>query len=442
MEVSSIPSHQKNLSVVNPLVLGAIIAAASAGIQADQSNSPPKVTLSNDGRTLEMSHKKEVIKTSTLEADTSRIWKTPHDNSRYFKIKNVDEDFISDNILPVSTIPSDEMLNRTDANAFLSPPAIADKMMQEASLMAYDSFTGMTRSLLNGRVPSNAFVADGSDDDDSYGDRIASRVRSVTHGSWFTVVQASGHFFDQDPMNDLSGFKSSGYGLNAALLCPLSEQWLVGMYGSWQKLNGDLRHTSGSVETGSWKLGPTLSWSAGAIHAEGLLTYSWNKIDNKVKGYSGEYKIHQWDSYLRGGYDLDLEGFAHGLSLTPDLQVLYSSQDREGFSWVNNKMNGATSKGWTTRLGGTLGYDRLQFEQPLELKLAAGWQYNQFKTENLTAPTGEYRNDSHYDRHGIYYSAGVDTQINEAMNLNLNYSGLWSSNALGHYLQAGVEYRF
>ena len=221
MEVSSIPLHRRTFSVVNPLVLGVIIAAAGTSLQADQSSSSPKVTLSNDGKTLEISHKKEVIKISNLEADTSRIWKTPHGNSRYFKIKNVDEDFINDNILPVSIIPGDEMLSRADANAFLSPPAIADKMMQEASLMAYDSFTGMTRSLLNGRVPSNAFVADGSDEDDSYGDQIVSRVRSVTHGSWFTVIQASGHFFDQDPMNDLSGFKSIGYGLNAALFMPL-----------------------------------------------------------------------------------------------------------------------------------------------------------------------------------------------------------------------------
>lgn len=437
MEVSFVPlcqnKHQRKyrtkFPVVCPLVAAFIAAAGSVCIQADQSTSPPIVTLGNDGK--------------TLEADYSRIWKTPHGNSRYFKIKNMDGDFIDNNILPVSVIPSSEMLSGNDVSAFISPPAIADKMMQEARLMTYDSFTGMTRSLLKGRVPKNAFVANGYDEKDSYSEQIASRVRSVTYGSWFSVFQVSGHFIDQDPMNDLSGFKSSGYGLNGALLCPLSEQWLVGMYGGWQKLSGDLRHTGGSVETGSWKLGPTIAWNAGAIHAEGLLTYSWNKVDNKVKGYSGEYKNNQWDSYLRGGYDLDLKGYTRGLSLTPDMQVLYSSQDRDSFNWAfNSKMNGASSKGWTTRLGGTLSYDRLQFELPLELKVAAGWQYNQFKTEGLSTTAGDYQNNSQYDRHGMYYSAGVDTQINKTVNLNLNYSGLWSSNALGHYLQAGVEYRF
>ena len=442
MEVSYPCFQRKTFPATCPFLL-LLIAAGISNIQADQSKGTPVVTLSDGGKTLEMSHKKEVIQTSKLEADTTRIWKTPHGNSRYFKIKNIDGEFMGSNVLPVSIIPGDEILSRSDARAFLSPPAIADKMTLEANLMAYDSFTGMTRSLLKGRVPKNAFVADGYDEENSYSEQIANRVRSVTHGSWFSVLQVSGHFFDQDPMNDISGFKSSGYGFNGALLCPLSEQWLIGVYGGWQKLNGDLRHTSGSVETGSWKLGPTVALNAGSIHAEGLLTYSWNKVDSKVKGYSGEYKNTQWDSYLRGGYDLNLESFAPGLSLTPDMQMLYSSQERDSFNWAfNSKMNGASSKGWTTRLGGTLGYDRLQFKQPLELKLAAGWQYNQFKTEGLSTPANDYKNNSQYDRHGMYYSAGVDTRINETVNLNLNYSGLWSSNALGHYLQAGVEYRF
>ena len=442
MEVSSIPSCRKRFPIACPLATAILAATGSMCIQADQPANQPVTTLGDDGKTLEMSYKKEVIKTPKLEADYSRIWKVPYGSSRYFKIKNMDEDYIDDNVLAVSVIPSSEMISASDVSAFISPPVMSDKMMREASMMAYDSFTGMTRSLLKGKIPKNAFVSEDYDDDGSYTEQVTRKVRAVTHGSWFSVLRVSGHFFDQDPMNDLTGFKSSGYGLNGALLCPLNEQLLVGLYGGWQKLNGDMRHANGSVEAGSWKLGPTAAWSSGPMHAEGLVTYSWNKVDSKVAGYSGEYKSGQWDSYLRGGYDLDLAGFAHGLSMTPDLQVIYSSQDRDSFNWVHNKMNGASSKGWTTRMGGTLGYDRLQFEQPLELKLAAGWQYNQFKTEGLSTSAGVHQNNSQYDRHGVYYSAGMDSQINEVINLNLNYSGIWSSNALGHYLQAGVEYRF
>ena len=464
------PNHvQRNLSYsIRPCLL--LLIAATGGVygKGHINGNGPKVSLSPDGKTLQMSHTKDVLETSVLVADTTRIWKTPHGDTKYFKIKKMDEAFIRDEIVPISVISESEMLSRSGYTGIISPPAIADKVMKEASLTAYDSFTGVTRSLLKGRIPANAIVGGRSDlfkntpksqwlasreneglnysdqnEGSSYGERVANGARAMTQGPWFTVLQVYGHYFDQDPMNNLAGFKSSGYGLHGALLLPVGDQWLMGVYGGWQKLNADLRHTSGDVEAGSWKLGPTIAWSAGSFHAEGLLTYSWNQIKNKVNHYSGEYKSNQWDTYLKGGVDIDMGGFIGGLSLTPDVQVLYSSQNRDSFDWAfNNKIKSDNTKGWTTRVGGTFGYDRLQFEQPLELTLAAGWQYNQFKTGSLEAGNGEIVEYEHYDRHGMYYSASADTRINEVMNLSLSYAGLWSGNAFGHYMQAGIEFRF
>ena len=416
-----------------------------------------------------MTKTESVVRTMNLNVDRSTLYTTPHGNSYYLKANNVDQTFIDSGVLPVVTISSDELVSRNQQIAMKSPPAIANKMMQEASVSSYSSFTGITRNILSGRIPANSvsstnddlfnsthratWVAssDSSDVDylgqdeetESYGDKIAAGARTVIDSSWFTIVQFYGHYFDQDSMNEMAGFKSSGYGLHGALVRPVGEHFLLGAYLGWQNLSADIRHSDGEIEASTWRIGPTFAWGSGPAHAEGILTYNWHKLTPKVGSTSSEFKSRQWDTYLRGGLDIDLENVARGMTLTPELQLLYSSQSRDAFDWVyNQKIQGADSKGWVTRVGGTLGYDRLQFEQPLELKLSLGWQYNQFSTADLVTGDNQVGGLGEYDKHGMYYSAGVDTRVNETFNVSLSYAGLWSGNALGHYLKAGMEFRF
>lgn len=356
-------------------------------------------------------------------------------------------------------------------------------MNQEATFVAYDQFTGVTRSLFRGRIPHDSVVSyhedlfqtepsfrwlasntvagvaeaaekgnqevdylgQGEGEEASYGSRLAEGAKSMMKGPWVTVFQLYGHYLDQDPVTDLPGFKSSGYGIQGAIMHPAGEVWLVGLYGAWQRLTADIRNSDAEVESGVWRLGPTFALGSGPAHAEGLITYNWGKVDNKNN--SGNYSNRQWDLFVRGGYDFDMEHMARGLTLTPELQALYSNQSRDAFNWQydNTRINSASSSGWATRLGGTLGYDRLQFEQPLEFKLSVGWQYNQYTTADLETSDGTNNGRygfGEYDRHAMYYAARVDTVLNETFNVSFSYAGTWSSNALGHFLQAGVEFRF
>ena len=422
------------------------------------------------GDTITLSQTEKIERTNQVKVDASRLWKTPYGKTYYLKVENADQAFIDNGVLPVATIQTDELLSRAQQVAMKSPAAIADKMVHESLLPTFSHFTGMTRKLLGGSIPANTITGDVgklsvtrsvnwlasteeddidylgqelNDQDDSYSGKVKEGVRAVVGGPWFTIVQLYGHYLDQDAANDLSGFKSSGYGLSGALMRPVGDQFLVGAYAGWQTLSADIRHSDGEVTAGTWRLGPTFAWGSGIAHIEGLLTYSWNKVDSKVSGYSGEYKGRQWDTYIRGGVDLSLESVIRGLNVTPEVQLLYSSQNRDSFDWMyNERIKSAESKGWVTRMGGVLSYDRLQFQQPLELTLSLGWQYNQFTTGDMELEGGNAAVVDQYDQHGMYYAVGVDTKINEALNLSLSYDGILSSSALGHYFQAGLKFRF
>ncbi len=408
---------------------------------------------------------------SSIEFDTTRIYTTPYGGKYYIEAVKANEAFQSDPFLPVNMIPIEQFFSSSQLTAMTSHPAVADKIGQEAALASYDSFTTGMRNLLRGRIPPDTIAGttgnlfgrtskyswlasndevgvdylgqEEDEDNSSYATRLAEGAKAIVNGPWFTLVEVYGHYFDQDPMGNLSGFKSSGYGLQGALLRPTGDSWLLGLYGARQSLSADIRYSDGEVETGTWRMGPTFAFGSGAVHAEGLLTYNWNTTDNKINGYKSNYKSGQWDVFLGGGYDFDLEKSVRGLMFTPELEVMYSSQERDGYHWLyNNYIDKGNSSGWTTRLGGSLSYDRLQFEQPLALKVAVGWQYNQYKTDDLKSSNGLHSDYEHYDQHAMYYSAGIDTFLNERLNLSLSYAGSWSRNALGHYLQAGMEFRF
>lgn len=270
---------------------------------------------------------------------------------------------------------------------------------------------------------------------------MSEKAAAFVSGGWFGLLELNGHFYDQDKMNNLAGFKSSGYGIQLGLVRPVCEGWLFGVYGAWQKLGADVKGYNGEVDTGTWRLGPTVAWSRDGFHAEGLLTYNWNTVDSKVARYKSDYKSKEWDAYIRGGYDINLDGVTRGLTLTPEVQLLYASQERDEYNWGMGMIGKGSSKGWVSRMGGRLTYDRFLMNQPMELKASVGWQHNDYKPDDI-----DYMNSKHnfkgYDENAVYYSLGLDTQLSRRFNMNIGYAGTWSENALAHYLRAGVELRF
>ena len=41
-----------------------------------------------------------------------------------------------------------------------------------------------------------------------------------------------------------------------------------------------------------------------------------------------------------------------------------------------------------------------------------------------------------------YYSVGLDTFLNERLNMSLGYGGVWMKESLSHHILAGLEVRF
>ncbi|MGB1271911.1 MAG: autotransporter outer membrane beta-barrel domain-containing protein, partial [Endozoicomonas sp.] len=344
----------------------------------------PEIHSDPSANTVTLSHTESIPVCSRIVLDTSTRWKVPGSQDTYFKVidRENEDQFAKSLRVRTAIIPSAHLLSSAQQISMKSPPVVADKMNQEVTFVAYDRFTGVTRSLFTGRIPHNAIVSYHEDlfqtvppfrwlasntldendnqavdylgqregEDTSYGSRLAEGAKSMMKGPWVTVFQLYGHYLDQDPVSDLPGFKSSGYGIQGAILHPAGEVWLVGLYGAWQRLTADMRSSDAEVESGVWRLGPAFALGSGSAHMEGLITYSWGKVDNKDNRYSGNYSNRQWDLFVRGGYDFDMEHMARGLTLTPELQALYSNQSRDAFNWQydNVRISSASSSGWAT----------------------------------------------------------------------------------------------
>ncbi|WP_062263441.1 autotransporter outer membrane beta-barrel domain-containing protein [Endozoicomonas arenosclerae] len=458
-----------NLSkAIRPVALSIIASGyltpvpAEAGVESS-------VSSDKDGSSATITYSKTIEAKATINTD--KVHQLGKDGKYYFEATEVDQLIREGKVVPVQAIPGTiSAMALTPSVPFaLNHLAVADKMMMESSLTAYDSFTGLTRSILKGRIPAasmsgvegnlldktptallKAENGDASSDVDYLGqdEDSNSYMKSMTDGAtafvsgdWFGLVELYGHYYDQDKMKNMAGFKSSGYGIQMGLVRPVSQDWLLGVYGAWQKLDADVKGHNGEVDTGTWRLGPTLAFSKEGFHAEALVTYNWNTIDSKVSRYKADYKSKEWDAYIRGGYDINLDGLTSGLTLTPEVQFLYANQSRDEYNWAMGMVGKGTTKGWVSRMGGSLTYDRFQMNQPLEVKASLGWQHNDYKPDDIEYMNSKYSYKG-YDENAAYYSLGMGTQLTEQLNMNIGYAGTWSENALGHYLQAGMEFRF
>ena len=453
----------------------AILGSLSGFIQPALFAAEAEVDFDQKNKTARFKYKEVRTDELDIKVDTSKVWKAPEQDVYYFKAIDVNGDIAGGRFLPIDKIPASQLVSEKKVSAVLSQPAIADRMMHEASLHAYDSFTRLTGSILNGRTPAAALSGSrdielyntptanwlaqeddiGADidylgqkeaiaDHDtfySYSQAVSEGAKAFIYGEWFGLMQVYGHFLDQKQVNSMAGFKSNGYGLQMSLLRPVGSEWLIGVYGAWQKLTADLKDVNGEVEAGTWRVGPTVAWRHGNMHAEGLVTYNWNNIDSKAHSYKADYKSKQWDVYLRGGYDFDLNQMSTGLTLTPEVQLMYVNQKRDDFNWLTQMVKNGKSSGWVSRLGATLTYERIQFSQPFELKLSLGWQHSDLKTGDFEVD-GQKKKYDQYDQNGAYYSAGIDTFLNERLNLNMGYGGVWMKNSLSHHILAGLEFRF
>ncbi|UYM17366.1 autotransporter outer membrane beta-barrel domain-containing protein [Endozoicomonas euniceicola] len=456
-------------------VLGGLSGFIQPALLADE----PQVNFDQQNKTAHFKYTDTRTDVLDIKVDTSKVWKAPEQDVYYFKVMDVNGDIAGGRFLPIEQIPPSQLVSAQKVSAVLSQPAIADRMMHEASLHAYDSFTRLTSSILSGRIPAAALsesrnaglydkpsshwlaqkepddavdylgqedlgqsdVAADHDTFYNYSQVVKQGAKAFVYGEWFGLMQVYGHFLDQKKVNDMAGFKSNGYGIQMSLLRPVGNEWLIGIYGAWQKLTADLKDFNGGVESGTWRVGPTIAWRRGSLRAEGLVTYNWNTIDSKSHSYKADYKSRQWDVYARGGYDLDLSHLSAGLTLTPEVQLMYVNRQRDDFNWFTQMVKKGKSGGWVSRLGAVFTYEREQFSQPFELKLSLGWQHSDLKTADLEVE-GKKKKYGYYDQNGAYYSVGLDTFLYERLNMSLVYGGVWMKESLSHHILAGLEVRF
>ena len=119
----------------------AVLGGLSGFIQPALLAAEPQVNFDQQNKTARFKYTDTRTDVLDIKVDTSKVWKAPEQDVYYFKAIDVNGDIAGGRFLPIEKIPPSQLVSAKKVSAVLSQPAIADRMMHEASLHAYDSFT-------------------------------------------------------------------------------------------------------------------------------------------------------------------------------------------------------------------------------------------------------------------------------------------------------------
>ena len=411
------------------------------------------------------------IPQGSITINTDKIYRLDKNGKYYFEAIGIDQIIKNGGLVAIQVIFSAKDLTTSPFLFALSHPTAADKIIMDTEFITYNNFTRSTNNILkwciatefitvlkNNHLKKKLTTAETNNssfdtidylgqDEESYGympllsDSVTAAFSFFTNGTWLQLVEIYNNYYDYNSIKNMVGFTYHGYGTQIGLIRFINNNFLLGMYGGWQKLHGKLKNNNGEIDTCTWRLGPTIVWTHDGWDAEGLLIYNWNTIDSKVFQYKSDYTSNQWNIYCRGGYDFILDKINSDLIFTPEVQFLYLHQNRDEYNWALGMVGQSKTQGWTSRLGGSLTYDRLKWMQPITVQASFGWQYNDIKQDDINYLNQKIPNDV-YEENSVYYSLNIWSNISEHLNINIHYFSNWSKNALSHYFQTGLKYVF
>ena len=271
-------------------------------------------------------------------------------------------------------------------------------------------------------------------------------------GSWHSFVQVHGVKGDRSEVNGLPGGSISGQGMTAGAFYQLNPEMVTGVMLSTTKSSISYTGRLGSSSVESVRVGPFMSWTHNDLHVDAALTLAHNSYNLKRQDVVGnQLKSNasgtEMAAYFGIGYDLHLDNWAQGLTVTPMAELLYvraphGGYHEEGVSGHAMRVNASSSRQLIGRIGFEAGYLLPDLENPMEIKARLGMQHQSMDGQSvgysLNGADGSL-NLPAFSENSTFVGLGIQRKLGNNSHINLNYNGTQSSNGLSHGLQFNFE---
>ena len=278
-----------------------------------------------------------------------------------------------------------------------------------------------------------------------------SPVISRETGSWHNFVQVHMMKGNRNSVNGLPGGSISGQGLSTGVFCQLSPEMVAGMMFSVSK-NAMGFDQGGSGKVSSISAGPFISYSLDNWHIDAALSVSRDNYEVRRKGIGSELKSEfsgtSLTGYLGTGYDIHLDHWTQGLTLTPmaELMLIHSRHGdyrEQGSAQEALQVKSASNRQLIGRLGFEAGYLFPNLEKPTEIKTRFGVQHQKMSSQSTSyqLPTGteeQIRIPAMSER-SFFTGLGIQRQLGEHSRIALNYTGNHSARGNSHGFQLEFE---
>lgn len=189
---------------------------------------------------------------------------------------------------------------------------------------------------------------------------------------------------------------------------------------------------------------------------DAALSISRDDYELKRKGIIGselksEFSGSTLTGYLAPGYDIHLDHWAKGLTLTPmaELMLIHSRHNayqEKGNRHESLQVKSASNNQVISRLGFEVGYLFPNLEKPTEIKTRFGVQYQTMSAQNTgyqlpTATMGQLTVPAMNER-SLFTGVGIQRKMGEHSKMVLNYNGTHSKNGNSPGFQVECEKKF
>ncbi|MCL6271001.1 autotransporter domain-containing protein, partial [Sansalvadorimonas sp. 2012CJ34-2] len=277
-------------------------------------------------------------------------------------------------------------------------------------------------------------------------------------GGIYSYMRANGSRSNVDLSNGLPGYKGKGFGFEAGVFHVVDTELLAGLMLSGQHNHASFKKSGGSVDIDTVRLGPFMSWKRGNFHIDAALTVGHSQVSakghDKISGekYKGENGITDWAGWIGTGYDIHLDNFVPGLTVTPMAEFLYIDSRISGLNLKNQdktrvKVKGGSRHDRIDRYGLMMSYVAPGSNGDLEFHGGAGIQHNHFASHkvNMTHADGTQsvtQNQEKTDRRLNWVSLGMSQKLGQDKKISFDLESTSGKHSRSYGASATFEYKF
>ncbi|MGI9282398.1 MAG: autotransporter outer membrane beta-barrel domain-containing protein [Endozoicomonas sp.] len=282
-------------------------------------------------------------------------------------------------------------------------------------------------------------------------------ARDRRSGDWHSFVQGYGRQGSFEGLHQQVDSGYGGYGLDAGVFSQSNEDLVLGLMVGVQTMSLNRKDKPGSVSLESFRFGPFLSWSRNDWHLDAALLFARNQYalerrDEQGRRLKADLSGAELMGYLALGYDVHLDHWKPGLTVTPMAEIFYSHLSHGGFKEKEDgsralKVNSQSNNQLITRLGAEVGYVLPNLEKHTEVNLRLGWQHQNLNTGSTSfqlpgqGVSGQFDGKGVSDS-GLFYGASIHRRMSEISDLSLAYTATSTGKGLSHGLQFQYEWQF